>query len=452
MAGLRLSSLWSYRAIMAIGVVMVGLMTIMSSSFWLARRSGGEQMFALPVPAQVASIVELIDATPPDQRDLVLRAVNSGGYDVFISSDPGIDESSSAFVFQAFRRSVQRYTDALEGRRVYGMVGPRRNGVLNEPVEGPGGLEADYPMRLVVELGPEEFLVIETPDLLDARLRRMPIGLLVGLAAFAVAVLALIAILAELSPIGDMAKSARAFSVSGRPQPVARKGSREMRRLIDEFNRMQDRISRLMANRTLVMSGMSHDVRTYLTRLRLRVERLDEQDREAAIRAVEAIEGLLDDTLAFSEAESGGAAGEPVELDVLLDEICQSGVVDTSAITREGICAFTVLAHRSRLERAFVNIISNALKYAGSVEISCQLAGEMVDVHFRDHGPGIPDEEKSKVLEPFYRLDEARNLNVPGSGLGLAITRRIVERHGGSLVLKDAPGGGLLIIVSLPAL
>ena len=77
MAGLRLSSLWSYRAIMAIGVVMVGLMTIMSSSFWLARRSGGEQMFALPVPAQVASIVELIDATPPDQRDLVLRAVKA---------------------------------------------------------------------------------------------------------------------------------------------------------------------------------------------------------------------------------------------------------------------------------------------------------------------------------------------------------------------------------------
>ena len=193
MFGLRLSSLWSYRGIMAIAAVMVGLMTIMATSFWLARRSSGEQMFVLPVPAQLASIVELIDATPPDRRDLVLRAVNSGGYTVYFSADPGINESSNALAFQAFRQSVQRYTDALDGRRVYGMVGHRGSGVFAEPVEGAGGLEADYPMRLVVELGPEEYLVIETPDLLDARLRRMPIGLLVGLAAFIVAILALVA-------------------------------------------------------------------------------------------------------------------------------------------------------------------------------------------------------------------------------------------------------------------
>lgn len=451
MSARRVSPLFGFRAIIAAATMMLAMMIIMATSFWLARGGTPERLFTLPLPARLAAIVELIETSTPEQRDRALRAVNAGSYNVYIADDPGVSERRSGVAFNAFKRAISRYTDALDGRNVYGMFGGRKRGVLSEPIVGESGLEANYPMRLAVELGPDEFLIVETPNLLDMRLRRVPTGLLVGITAFFVAILALVAIITELRPISDMAVSARRFAQFGKPRHVKPGGSREMQGLIDEFNQMQDRIARLMANRTLVMSAMSHDVRTYLTRLRLRIEKLDAADREAAVRALEAIQALLDDTLAFAEAESGEAPEDRVNLAELLGEIKRSQIVIEEQMSISGDCSVDITGHRARLERAFVNIITNAVKYAGAVETACARNGDEVVVTFADRGPGIADEEKEKVLEPFYRSDAARNLNTSGSGLGLAISRTIIERHDGTLSLHDRPDGGLIVKVVLKA-
>ncbi|MFC6197914.1 ATP-binding protein [Ponticaulis profundi] len=446
------------RSITGIRLVAAAILVIFASQmlvlvFLFQAQNKTARDFLLPLPSRVASIVEIVEATGEEDRAVLLESLNTSQLRIAMvdAFDPA-DAASETIRLRALRRSLSRYGEALEGRRMFAMVDGDA-GSFGSPVETEIGLRADYPMRLVIELGSGEWLAIETPSLFEIRFRNLPVGVGAGIFGLIVASLALFSIWQQFRPVRDMAKAARSFSETGKSSPVKPGGSRDVRDLAQAFNDMQTRIEALLANRTLMMSAMSHDVRTYLTRLRLRVEMLDEKNRDAAEATIEEIQALLNDTLAFAEAAEGAETGEEADIAHVLSELMTSGQfsdqvcwANQSAFQRKRIF---VAGRADRLQRALVNLITNAEKYGEAVELTLRTPDRAVILEIADHGPGIPDAEKKLVLEPFYRRDASRNRHTEGAGLGLAIAHTIIERAGGTLALADRPGGGLIARVTL---
>lgn len=415
----------------------------------LWRGQGDNAGFRLPLPSRAAAIVDLVDAADASQREELMRALSSSDFHVRIEPELVEADLRGGIRTSAFKRAMSLYTDALEGRRVVGMVGAGR-WRFEEPVQTGEGMKARYPMRLLVELKDGNWLVLETPSLVEARMRRTPIGLFAGLFGLLVATVALLGIWRTLRPVREMALAARAFADSGVPHLVQPRGGGELRDLLVAFNDLQTRVSRLLENRALMMSAMSHDVRTYLTRLRLRIETLEPPSRAAAEKTIEDIQTLLGDSLAFAEADAVNFAGQRIDLAGILEKIAGSDQFTSDSVHLEIVARPTILGEASRLERAFVNLISNAIKYGEIAHVRLSEHASHAVVEISDKGPGIPVPLRERVFEPFFRMEGSRNRRVEGAGLGLAIARRLVERHGGVIELGAAPSGGLIVRVLLP--
>lgn len=216
------------------------------------------------------------------------------------------------------------------------------------------------------------------------------------------------------------------------------------------------RLQRQVRNQRTLVAAVSHDLRSSLTRLRLRVDRLDDDTaRQGLGRVVDDMQSLVQATQDFS---CGGGADESlrrVSLDALLESLCTDMNEEGHAVTwRKPAHSLVVLGRPAALRRGFQNLIQNALKYGERAEVSMSVKGAHVETTIRDQGPGIPDEELENVLMPFYRVDASRSQNTRGMGLGLGlpIVQNVVNAHGGSLTLHNLVDGGLAAAVSLPLL
>jgi len=256
----------------------------------------------------------------------------------------------------------------------------------------------------------------------------------------------------ETIPLSRLARSVDRFAEAIEPAPVPAGGAREVRALIDAFNRMQSRIAELVRNRTFMLAAISHDLRTYLTRLRLRVEMMPDGDmRERATRDVEGMSVLLDDALTFARTSFAGNRSERVDLVEIIRREC----VERSAAGQSITCDLPstpvhILGEGAALARIVGNLIDNAVKYGGEAAVSlAQLASVAVMV-VDDRGPGVPAPERERIFEPFLRLEASRNRDRGGAGLGLAIARHLLHGFGGSIAVEDRPGGGARFRVTLP--
>ncbi|NRF66304.1 HAMP domain-containing protein [Aquincola sp. S2] len=242
----------------------------------------------------------------------------------------------------------------------------------------------------------------------------------------------------------------------GEPLPVLdeRRGSAEMRETARVFNRMAVRLREQFDARGLQLAATSHDLRTPLTRLRLRLEPLPEAQRAAAARDIDEIDALLDDTLAVLREQRAGSAPQPIDalalLQALADDFAEQGEPVTLDDTLPPL--LRVSARPAALRRGLVNLVHNALRHGGSARLSAQAGvGGFVELLVDDDGPGIPPEQLERVFEPWVQLapgpEDGPRL---GHGLGLAIARELAERDGGRLVLANRPGGGLRARLVLP--
>ena len=256
----------------------------------------------------------------------------------------------------------------------------------------------------------------------------------------------------QVKPIRQLAEAAEAF---GRGQDVERfkpAGAREVRQAAHAFLDMRARLKRQLEQRTQLLAGVSHDLRTPLTRLRLQLALMPKGDeRDAARRDLADMEIALEEYLAFARGQAGEEPG-PVEL----VELCET-LVDDAA--REGLDvpldyeSDSVVVHgrEGALKRALANLINNAAAHGQTVRVSVGGTGERAQILIDDDGPGIAPEDREDAFKPFSRLDESRNANRTGVGLGLAIARDTIRAHGGELRLEESPLGGLRARVSLPA-
>src|SRR5579863_9013777 len=214
---------------------------------------------------------------------------------------------------------------------------------------------------------------------------------------------------------------------------------------------MQDRLRRYLDSRTSVLAAMSHDLKTPLTRLRLQVET---QIEDPAIQArfgkeLDEMEGMVRGALALFRGLNDEESLEPVDVNLLLATVRGEFVEMGKEVTLEGSALETFPGKPQALKRCVTNLVNNAVNFGGRARILVH-DGAHLEISVCDDGPGIPPAELEKVFEPFYRLESSRNRDTGGTGLGLSIARDVAQAHGGSLVLRNRPGGGLEARLSLP--
>ncbi|MCU0832319.1 MAG: ATP-binding protein [Rhizobiaceae bacterium] len=255
----------------------------------------------------------------------------------------------------------------------------------------------------------------------------------------------------QIRPIQALARAAEAFGRGQKPAEDFRpRGADEVRRAGNAFLRMRERIERQIEQRTQMLTGVSHDLRTVLTRFRLQLEFAStEEDREALRKDVDEMQSMLEGYLAFAR---GDVAEEPsiVSLPVFFSRFEDEARMRGKSFVVLTADAGDVHVKPNGFSRLMANLISNALRHADRVTLAVRRNARSVVFVIDDNGPGIPPDKREDVFRPFFRLDEARNLNESGTGLGLAIARDLARGHGGEITLDDSPQGGLRVIVSLP--
>jgi len=250
----------------------------------------------------------------------------------------------------------------------------------------------------------------------------------------------------QLRPIKRLARASEAFG-RGRHEPYSPSGAVEIRAAGNAFLDMRARIERQMEQRTLMLSGVSHDLRTPLTRMRLSLSMLEDEEAAALLQDVEDMQRMLDEFLNFAK---GAAEGEPERVDphALMAEVVEDARRagrDVTLLPPEGEGTGTVKLRRIAIRRAVDNLVSNAVRYGARAEVSVMLSDKTLRIRVEDDGPGIPEAQRVDAVKPFSRLDPARNQDKgSGVGLGLAIATDIARAHGGVLRLGESTRlGGL---------
>ncbi|WP_420340171.1 ATP-binding protein [Roseibium sp.] len=269
--------------------------------------------------------------------------------------------------------------------------------------------------------------------------------------ALVLIIIALLFLRNQMRPIIRLANAAEAF---GKGRPVGdykASGALEVRRAGVAFADMRRRIERQIDQRTTMLAGVSHDLRTILTRMRLQLAFLgDTPESEAMRKDVDEMSNMLEDYLAFAK---GDGDEEPQETDValLFEELEEESEISGNNVKADFDGASEVLLRRNSMKRCLSNLVTNGCKYGQRVELNGTIENDWLIITVDDDGPGIPEDQRDMAFRAFHRLDLARNQDKTGSGLGLAIARDITRSHGGDLYLEDSPLGGLRARLRIPA-
>lgn len=252
-------------------------------------------------------------------------------------------------------------------------------------------------------------------------------------------------------PLRRIADAVATMSPDGPAADVAESGPKEVRNLAIAFNDMRRRIADLMLRRTRSLAAVSHDLRTPLTRLKLRIDDVKDQDLHRAMASdVDEMEQMIDATLSYLRGDQTSEAVRPLDLVAALETIINDARDTGRDATLVAPPHAIVHARLVGTKRAFSNLVANALRFGSQVTATIGTTDTDVVVRINDNGPGIPDDKLAAVLEPFVRLEDSRNAETGGVGLGLTIAKAVIEADGGSLELHNLPGGGLSAVVRLP--
>ncbi len=253
----------------------------------------------------------------------------------------------------------------------------------------------------------------------------------------------------QIRPILRLSRAAESFG-KGREIDFRPRGAREVREAGYAFIAMKRRVERAIEQRTAMLNGVSHDLRTVLTRFKLSLALMEgSEDSDEMKKDVEEMQRMLEGYLAFARGDAGEPA-IPIDMRDFLDDIRADSERGGPAIRVDFAGDVVVRVRPDAFKRCIANLVVNAQRYARSVAIEGVREGRFLTIHVDDDGPGIPPESRADVFRPFVRLDQARNQDAGGTGLGLSIARDIARSHGGDISLGESPMGGLRASVRIP--
>lgn len=251
-------------------------------------------------------------------------------------------------------------------------------------------------------------------------------------------------------PIQRLSDAAERLSENLDSPPLDESGPREARQAAHTFNLMQQRIREQVQQRARMLGAVSHDLRTPLSRLKLRLEKIDDDKLQGQMRQdLNDMIGMLDATLTYLHEQRTSEALQMMDVQALVESLCENAQDQGADVQVSGHCA-PLQVQPMALRSCINNLMDNALRYAGQAHIELQDQREHLLIRVIDHGPGIAADKREAVFEPFFRLEGSRNRNSGGVGLGMTIAREAAQRQGGQLNLEDTPGGGLTAVIRLP--
>ncbi|MFZ2870632.1 ATP-binding protein [Zavarzinia sp.] len=451
----RLGIVWRLVLILLAALILVQLITT-TVYFW-RREQAFDARLRSPIADQVAAMASLVDEADPLEREIMLRAFNSQDLLVSITADRGavLPEGRP---LRPMEGRIRAELPALSPPRVVvvrmeaDIEQSRRLPLLSRLFAGK--------VAATVGLSDGRFLHVLADGDLMPRLFGLQPGFFAGIIGFMVALLVIVLFTRESKPLRLLARSVQDFGRDAEPRPVKEAGAAEVRVLIRAFNDMQGRLSELMRNRAFILGALAHDLRTYLTRLRLRAEFLpDEADKDQWIRNLDHMGRMVEDSLTFAKVSFGADREARSDLaQIARREIEERQALGLAVTGNLSEAVAPVAGGETALARALANLVDNALKYAGNAEISLTREGGTLLLAVEDRGPGLPMAARDQLGQPFQQADAARTKGTSvggpqaGAGLGLAIAREIAAGLGGDLVLGDRPGGGARVVLRMPAI
>lgn len=413
----------------------------------LLYRAGGMRL-----AQQISDIVALLDSLPGAERRRVVSVFNRPPLAVSLDRPPlalPADEEDADFQLSVFA-SVLRYALGEDAKISVGRThrphehgergfGPRRGGF------GPPAFTVQVPLH------DGTLVTFDSSVLPPVATTTLRLALTLAVLLGTVLVLSLVAVRWVTGPLSVLADAAEKLGENINRPPIPEAGPAEVQRAARSFNAMQQRLSRSMAERSRVLTAMSHDLKTPITRMRLRTDMLeDEAVREKFDRDLAEMEQMVTQTLEFMRDATDTEPVQRVDLTALLESL-QGDYEDMGKEVRiSGRVPRPLAARPVALRRCLTNLVDNAIRYGVRATIDVAEEAGRVVVRVLDEGPGIPEAELERAFEPFFRGDASRSRETGGFGLGLGIARNIARAHGGDVILKNRPEGGLAAIVTLP--
>ncbi len=442
-------------------LVVTALAVAQVISLWLfvdERSLAIRAAFGFEAAGRAANVARLLEEAPPELRSSILRAANSPLVRFDMSDKPTVkhtDHSDGGAVETRIRTLLgDSYSRDIrvELHQIEGQILPLPH-LSVEMAEMHmammrGELSA-VEMNLSIAISGGQWLNVGT------RFERPPLQwplfstLTFALTAAMLLIVVFWFLLTRLT--GPLQRLAKATDDLGRGEDVSdlpMSGPKEVRDLTTAFNRMQDRLTRFVADRTRLLAALGHDLRSPLTAMRVRAEMVDEAEtRESLATSIEEMQTMVDATLTFAR----GLTGSEDAMDVNIREFLSSLRIDMVEEFELKIGPNVLARIRpGSFRRALRNVIENAVRYGGSARVSYTVRDNDLLIFVDDDGAGIPPVELERVFDPFYRLEDSRSLETGGHGLGLAIARTIFRAHGGDISLANLDEGGVRATIAIP--
>ena len=442
-------------------VLLSGLTVTVLLSAGVQLRERGQILYEAihsDVIERTVGIVQLLDALPSGERRRLLPVLGGPQTRIGLADAPleePSDDHRSAGAELVYRQLRQRLGQDVEirvalagfvmgGHPMMGMGGPAaamRN--------GEHAMASHYVVQARLRDGTWVWFERRIPpELFDWPLQML---ITLGILLVGVTSLSLVAVRWIVRPLGDLRRAADALGKDIHRPPLPETGPVEVAETSRAFNTMQRRIGRFVEDRARTLTAVSHDLKTPLTRLRLRADLLDDEELGEKIRRdIDDMQTMVEATLDFMRGTESREEARPLDLMALLESLRDDANEGGERVRLRGQIKRSYPGRPLALKRCVGNLLDNALRYGGQAEIAVRDSDQAVTLTIADRGPGIAPDAMDKVFEPFFRLEGSRGRDSGGTGLGLGIARNIARAHGGDLVLKNRDGGGLIAQITLP--
>ena len=450
--------------ILASGLIVAQLL---SAALNLAERDSTLLRVSGMQPAQrIADIVKVLDSSSPTERERIVAILNVPPWSISLGGTAPPDDSASiggphAAMFSTVLRAA--LGDDRQIRVTMSGTPPRRTPPMNRAF-GQGPMINAMGPQAMHRFPPEGMAIMAQVRLtdgtwvtFDTRLAPesagLPWRLLLTLLVLLVAVLMLsyVAVRWVARPLHTLASAADELGRDIKRPPLPEDGPTEVSRAARAFNTMQSRLVRLIEDRTRLLAAMSHDLKTPITRMRLRADLMDDGELRGKFEAdLREMEAMVAQTLEFLRGIDAHEPSQPVDLMSLLESLQADNEEMGRSVTLSGRLMKPYVGVPQLLKRCISNLIENAIAYGTRADIRVEEGPRGIVIAIRDHGPGISEKDLDRVFEPFVRLEGSRNRTTGGTGLGLGIARDIARAHGGDVQLRNHERGGLEAVLTLP--
>ena len=441
-------------------ILLGGLILVQSISVIFHLRERDRLLFrsnSMESAQRIADTLRLLNLLAPADRHKFMETLNSPTLRIYLGastsshSSQNPDSANQAASFGIILRDLIGESPPI-AVTVSEMEWPARQHEVNAPHRA-SSIHPRQKTAFTVETRLQDGTIVSLSTLPTGQAFPLPPRILLNLLILLAAVifLSLLAVRLATRPLNILASAAEKLGNDINSLPLVETGPTEVRRAAHAFNTMQSRLVSYIQERTRILAAMSHDLKTPITRLRLRAELMDDDDLRAKFaKDLEEMETMVASTLDFMRGVDNPEPVQPMDIMALLESIQADAAEMGQEVSLDGIAAQPYPCKPAALKRCLGNLIENAVKYGKCATLSVEDSDKQLQIRILDQGPGIPETLIERVFEPFYRLENSRSRDTGGTGLGLSIARNIAQLHGGELVLKNRSGVGLEAILTLP--